>query len=90
MPPPYRVDLRPAAQRDLRRLPAREAGRLGAAIVGLGDEPQPMGSRKLRGAEQIHRLRVGRYRVIYEVLDAERLVVVTRVRLRAESTYSGL
>jgi mRNA-degrading endonuclease RelE of RelBE toxin-antitoxin system len=49
-----------------------------------------MGSRKLRGTEQVYRLRVGWCRVIYEVLDEERLVVVTRVRLRTESTYSGL
>jgi mRNA-degrading endonuclease RelE of RelBE toxin-antitoxin system len=49
-----------------------------------------MGSKKLRGSEQVHRLRVGRYRVIYEVLDAERRVVVTQVRRRTESTYSGL
>jgi mRNA interferase RelE/StbE len=87
---PYRVEIHPAAQRDLRRFPASEAARLAAAIIRLEDAPRPMGSKKLRGSEQVHRLRVGRYRVIYEVLDAERRVVVTQVRRRTESTYSGL
>lgn len=86
----YRVELRPAAQRDLRRVPEKDLERLEPAILSLGDEPRQHASAKLKAAEQVYRLRVGQYRVIYEILEPEGLVVVTRVRRRGEGTYRRL
>ena len=84
---PYRVDLAPAAQRDLRRLPREIQGRLAAPIQSLAAIPRPAGVRKIRGSEQTWRIRVGPYRVVYDILDDQSLVVVLRVARRNESTY---
>lgn len=54
------------------------------AIEGLADEPRPYGSRKLIGEQDAWRLRVGNYRVIYDVFDAALTVTVVRAGHRRE------
>jgi mRNA interferase RelE/StbE len=83
---PYRVELAPAAPRQLRRLPPGVAARLRGPILGLSIEPRPGGAVKLAGTD-FWRVRVGDLRVIYLVDDQARLVVVLRVARRSESTY---
>jgi mRNA interferase RelE/StbE len=82
----HRVELAPAAQRQLRRLPPGDAARLRGPILALAIEPRPPGTTKLAGTE-FWRLRVGDLRVIYLVDDAASLVVVLKVARRSESTY---
>lgn len=81
-----RVELAPAAQRQLRRLPPGDAARLRGPILALAIEPRPPGAAKLAGTE-FWRLRVGDLRVIYVVDDSASLVVVLKVARRSESTY---
>jgi mRNA interferase RelE/StbE len=81
-----RVELAPAAQRQLRRLPPGDAARLRGPILALAIEPRPPGAVKLAGSD-FWRLRVGDLRVIYLVDDAASLIVVLRVARRSESTY---
>lgn len=47
-----------------------------AAIEALAGDPRPHGCRKLTGAEDLWRIRVGDYRVVYQVDDAEMLVLI--------------
>ncbi len=86
MDQPYRIELAPAAQRHLERLPPGDAAMLRGPILSLALEPRPHGAAKLTGTE-FPRIRVGALRVIYLVDDAARLVVVLRVARRSESTY---
>ena len=86
---PYRVELAPAAARQLQRLPPGEAARLRGPILALALEPRPLGVEKLHGTE-LWRIRVGRLRVVYAIDEKERLVIVLRVARRAESTYRRL
>jgi mRNA interferase RelE/StbE len=81
-----RVELAPAAQHQLRRLPPGDAARLRGPILALAIDPRPPGAVKLAGSD-VWRLRVGDLRVIYLVDDAASLVVVLRVARRSESTY---
>ena len=83
---PYRVDIAPAAVRQLRRLPPGDAARLRAPILALGLEPRPPGAVQLTGAAW-WRLRVGDLRLIYAIDDAQRIVVILRAARRNESTY---
>jgi mRNA interferase RelE/StbE len=83
---PYQVELAPAAQRQLRRLPPGDAARLRGPILGLAIEPRPTGVAKIAGT-QFWRLRVGDLRMIYHVEDRKRLVVILKVARRSESTY---
>ncbi len=81
-----RVELAPAAQRQLRRLPPGDAAQLRGPILALAIDPRPPGSMKLAGTD-IWRLRVGDLRVIYVIEDDDRLVIVLKVARRSESTY---
>jgi mRNA interferase RelE/StbE len=82
----FRVDLAPAAQRQLRRLPPGVGASLRGPILALGLDPRPLGAAKLAGSE-LWRLRFGDVRVIYAIDEKRRVVVVLRVARRSESTY---
>jgi mRNA interferase RelE/StbE len=84
---PCRVELAPAAQRQLRSLPPEVQARLAVSIQALGENPRPIGVRKLRGEDRTWHIRVGAYRVVYDVYDDRELVVVLKVSRRRESTY---
>ena len=81
-----RVELAPAAQRQLRRLPPGDAARVRGPILALALDPRPHGAVKLAGTD-FWRLRVGELRIVYLVDDAARLVVILKVARRSESTY---
>ncbi len=80
----YRLRVERAAKKDLDRLAEDQFQRVSEAIQSLVQNPRPMGSLKLTGQEGI-RLRVGDYRVVYDVDDKEQLVVVYRVKHRREA-----
>jgi mRNA interferase RelE/StbE len=71
-------------KKDLRSLPRQEVARVAAAVAELANDPQPNGSEKLSGSERTYRIRVGDYRVIYEVYAESRIVEVQRVRHRKD------
>lgn len=85
----YRVELAPAAQRQLRRLPPGAAASLRGPILALGLDPRPPGVRKVEGSA-FWRLRAGDLRIVFVVDDALRLVVILKVARRSESTYRRL
>ena len=80
----YRILLERSAERDLRRLSAEMHERVIAAIRSLAANPRPPGCRKLTGSQHDWRIRVGDYRVVYEIADDIRVVRVNRVRHRRE------
>jgi mRNA interferase RelE/StbE len=82
----YRIDLAPAAQRQLRRLPPGDAAALRRPILALAIDPRPAGATKLTGSD-FWRIRVADLRVICTIDDDARSVVVLRVARRSESMY---
>ncbi|MCZ6535231.1 MAG: type II toxin-antitoxin system RelE/ParE family toxin [Dehalococcoidia bacterium] len=84
---PYRVELAPAAQRDLRRLPRDIQVRVVTPIQALSENPRPTGVRKLRGEERTWRIRVGPYRVVNDIHEDRALVVILKIARRSETTY---
>jgi mRNA interferase RelE/StbE len=78
----YSVLLESSAEKDLRRLPAEVFAQVVPRVRALSDDPRPPGCRKLVGSDSDWRIRVGGYRVIYEVDDGAREVRVMRVRHR--------
>lgn len=80
----YRLELRPAARRDLKRLPREMLARIDAHILALADNPRPTGAEKLKGATDTYRIRVGDYRILYEIQDTVLIVFVIRIRHRRE------
>ena len=87
----YRVEVSPAADRDLEKLKGRirmqDFERLRNAVRNLAENPRPQGVRKIRGAEKAYRVRVGNYRVVYDVYDSDNLVLILQIARRTETTY---
>jgi len=79
----WRVEISAAALRALRKIAAEDCRRIDAAILALRDEPRPRGVLKVQGSEGLWRIRVGDYRVIYEIHETHLLVLVIRVRHRS-------
>lgn len=89
----WRVELTPAAARDLRSATTDELLALRGVIVALGEDRHPPGAGKLRGAA-LWRVRIridgAPWRVVYQLRQKDRLVVVTRIARRDKSTYRRL
>ena len=80
----YRVEVAPAAVRQLRRLDSASRRRVQAAIELLGEQPRPSGATKLVGGEGEWRVRTGVYRIVYEIHDEVLLVLVVAVGHRRD------
>lgn len=79
----YAIFILRRAQKELAQLPIETYEQVLEAIRGLSEDPRPPGCLKLTGREG-WRIRVGRYRVIYDVDDAERSVTVLQVGHRRD------
>ncbi|OEJ32285.1 type II toxin-antitoxin system RelE family toxin [Streptomyces subrutilus] len=80
-----------AAQRQLRAMDRPAAMRILAALTALGDDPyrEDADVKKLTGPSGLYRLRVGSYRIAYQVLDGELVVLVVKVGDRRD-VYRGI
>jgi mRNA interferase RelE/StbE len=81
----YNVLLRPAAERERRKLPPEVRPRINQALLDLEDEPRPHGVTKLSGYANRWRIRVGNYRVLYQIDDQAQEVTVLRIAHRREA-----
>jgi mRNA interferase RelE/StbE len=80
----YRIIMTPEARRNMLDLPRDMARRVHACILALAKTPRPSPTKKLRGPGQYWRVRVGDYRIIYQVEDDKLLVIVVRIGHRRE------
>jgi len=80
----FSIQWRNSTKKDLRSLPREDVVRIVEAVSLLADEPLPHGSQKLTGAERTYRIRVGDYRIVYEVFSDAHVVEVQRVRHRKD------
>ncbi len=80
----YRIEFTRSAERDLRKIDRSRIAQILGKIEQLQVCPRPEGSKKLAGADRTYRIRVGDYRVVYEVEDEVLLVLVIRVGHRKD------
>jgi len=85
----YSIRLKRSVEKDLRRLPSSEVPRVLSAIDKLTSDPHPRGALKLSGAETLYRVRVGDYRIIYEVDTEAKEITIHYLRHR-RGAYRGL
>jgi mRNA interferase RelE/StbE len=83
--PEYSITFARSARKEVEALDPAVARRILKKIEALGDDPRPHGVRKLEGAENLCRMRVGDWRVIYHVVARERIVDVVAVRHRSDA-----
>ena len=80
----YSVAIKRSATKGLKALPTGARQRIRAAIFGLAEEPRPHGHKTLDAKKKVYRIRVGDYRVIYQVRDAHLVVLVVRIANRRD------
>jgi mRNA interferase RelE/StbE len=80
----YRVEVRPAALKQLDRVHGPDRARILRRVQSLADNPRPAGVTKLAGSDDLWRIRVGDYRVVYIVVDEVLVVTVVAVGHRRE------
>jgi mRNA interferase RelE/StbE len=80
----YTIHFKPLALRQLEKLPRDAQKRLAPKIEALGEDPFPIGSKKLAGFEDVWRIRVGDYRAVYQVHRGVLLILVLTVGHRKD------
>jgi mRNA interferase RelE/StbE len=80
----FRIEWKKSTRKDLRKLPASVTERVVAVVEGLADNPFPHGVEKLTGSEHAYRIRLGDYRIVYEVVTELNLVEIQRARHRKD------
>ena len=80
----YRLEVKNSARKQIARLPKADQRRVMVAIADLAEAPRPDGARKIVGAENAYRIRVGDYRIVYEIVDRVLTVYVVRVGHRKD------
>ncbi|MBN1965591.1 MAG: type II toxin-antitoxin system RelE/ParE family toxin [Anaerolineae bacterium] len=80
----YKVIVPKPVYKDVQRLPAQIRRRIWAEIDMLKEDPRPMGYIKLRGQENQYRIRVGDYRIVYEIHDDVLVVYLIKVGHRKD------
>ena len=80
----YALFIKRSAERDLRKLSQVILWRVNEKILALRHNPRPPGVRKLVGALEGWRIRVGDYRILYQIDDGAQTVTIVRVKHRRE------
>lgn len=85
----FRVFLESRAEKDLKKLPREIRARIFPAILDLKHNPRPAGVKKLSAEGEYYRLRVGDWRIVYEINNKQKKASVFRIRHRREA-YQNL
>lgn len=80
----YRIELTRSAEKDLRKIDKSKVAAIYREIERLETDPRPHGVKKLAGADRTYRIRIGDYRVVYEIEDEVLLVLVIRIAHRKD------
>jgi len=80
----YSVEVKPSARKELESLPDNVLARVLQKMNSLRTAPRPAGCKKLKGYRDQWRVRVGDWRVVYIIVDAAKLISITRIAHRRE------
>ena len=85
----HQIIIKPSAEKQLDKLPKSVRVRVLDKLEELRQDPRPHGAIKLIGADDLWRIRIGDYRVVYEIQDERLIVLVLRVAHRKD-IYKGM
>lgn len=80
----YQVEITPAAKRQIKKLVKQTQELIIQRLEQLAENPRPPGVLKMEGEENLYRVRIGDYRIIYEIQDRVLLIVVVKVGHRGD------
>ena len=75
----YSIEISRTAETQLKELNRDDQRRVVKTIVALADDPHPRGSRKLTGYDDVFRIRVGQYRVLYSVSGKKLVIIILKI-----------
>jgi mRNA interferase RelE/StbE len=80
----YAVSIRRSAQKELESIPSPFFEKIEESMLALGNSPRPTGCKMLKGAEKSWRIRIGNYRLVYEIDDTARAITVIKIAHRSD------
>ena len=80
----YRIEWRRSTKKDLRKIGTQDRLRIITAVEALESDPFPRGCTKLSGSEQSYRIRIGNYRILYEVHAGHLVIEVIKIGHRKD------
>ena len=80
----FSIEISRSAEKQLKKLPKDDQKRVVEAILELGETPRPRGARKLSGYDDVYRIRVATYRILYSVSERKLIVIVLKVGHRKD------
>jgi mRNA interferase RelE/StbE len=80
----YQIEWRKSTKRDLKSIPSQQVERIVSTVTALANDPRPSGCTKLSGSDCAYRIRIGDYRVIYEIFDNKLLIEIVRAAHRKD------
>jgi mRNA interferase RelE/StbE len=80
----YKIEISASAERQLKKIRREDTVRILRSISLLANDPRPIGCRKMSGYDDVYRIRVGNYRVIYEIDGKQITIVILKIGHRKE------
>ena len=84
----YELFLEPRAQKEFDKVPSDVYPKIDKAVLSLSKNPRPFGVKKLD--DNLYRVRIQDWRILYAVFDREARVVILHIKRRNEKTYKGI
>ena len=81
----YKIEWKSSAIKELQKLPRPMISKIVSAVDNLSSNPFPQGVRKLVGTEDTYRIRIGDYRVLYNIIENRLVIEIIRVRHRKDA-----
>ena len=81
----YEIYFKKSAVKELTKIPKKDQTLITAAIKALALNPHPRGYKKLIGENITYRIRIGNYRVIYDLYDTKLYIEIIRIRHRKDA-----
>ena len=80
----FEIEISQTAEKQIKKLPEKDQLRLVRAMLMLSEEQLPKGSRKLKGYDDVFRIRVGRYRVLYSISKSRLVILILKIGHRKD------
>jgi mRNA interferase RelE/StbE len=81
----YRIDWKPSALKELKKIDRQIIPRVVQTVEGLASNPFPAGVRKIQGGKYSYRIRIGDYRIIYQIFETRLIIEIIRIRHRKDA-----
>jgi len=81
----YQLFIKPSASKEAQQIPKKKKEKIRTEILKLSENPRPKGVRKLKGREDVYRIRISEYRVLYTIDDKKKKIRILSILSRKEA-----